>query len=155
MKRIITFLLVAFSISLLTWGQESSSNISKSPLIGEWTGIYERYRYNKNGECLSADTKCVLRITQEGNQLVVRGKDLEPTGEFIMYWSPLIVTAVSDSTINFYADNSYQFTFVFTYKGGNYAELELIKQLRQENNRTYWHQLPKPYRIPLYLNDNW
>lgn len=155
MKRILLILFVACSIWQLSWGQESSSSSSKSPLIGEWTGIYERYRNDKNGEALLADTKCVLRITQEGNQLVVRGKDLEPTGEFIMYWSPLIVTAVSDSTINFYADNSYQFTFVLTYKGGNYAELELIKQLRQENNRTYWHQLPKPYRIPLYLNDNW
>lgn len=49
MKRLITFLLVAFSISQLSWGQESSQNNSQSSFVGEWTGIYNYETYIFNG----------------------------------------------------------------------------------------------------------
>ena len=157
MKRLFLLLLVACSMLQVTWGQESSQSNTQSPLVGEWSGIYKRYRSDsKNNDFWgNLPTKCVLKINKTENEFIIRGKDLEPTGEFMLYWDPIIITAYTDTTINFYVDNTYEFTFTLTYKG-EYSELTLIRQLRyDERDQSYWFYLPKPYCIRLYKNDNW
>lgn len=153
MRRLLLILFLSCGIQHMSLAQAQEQTFSKSPYACEWAGIYERYRYDAKGNFGNFQTKCILKITHTGSGIIIRGKDLEPTGEFITYWDPIIVTAHTDSTINFYVKNEYQFTFIFKYNGNGYAELVLQRLLRFENSSSYWFY--PQYSIDLFPNDNW
>lgn len=161
MKRIITFLLVAFSISQLSWGQEYSSQNSQSPFVGEWTGIYNFADYQH---------KLVIKIDQYGLDLSVRVKEIFEFGG-TSYWEYCEITDVQSTEISFTKKTDRQYsdmwgdfyrvsTFKIQYDKGKLHLIPIKQTLYKhctsnsaiEEDESSMNNMLNIY---LYKNDNW
>lgn len=142
MKRLITFLLVAFSISLLTWGQESSSQNSQSPFIGEWACNYSTKVWEREGENAKwKDVKLILRIEQYGNDLVIRGKVLFSDGKLYYYWDPCTIISASNSSLTIVKKSEED------YESDNNCWSRVETQYRLDNENGRIHLFCESYKL--------
>lgn len=173
MKRLLITMLVICSMLQVAWGQESSKNNTKSPFIGEWTGVYREFGYDDKFDDLRwNDFKLVVRIEQFGSRIDCRLKTTLLDGTLKYYWDPYTVTSVSNSELtilcetkeSYYADDSswnhYETIFKIIYEEGLLHLVPIEKM--------YFERYPsggvrktdctggiENLNIYLYKNDNW